>query len=202
MLVGINIFLLSLYFYLYHFHKKFAYKHLFKEDGIFENLQALLFLGCAILLLLPKVKQKLTLPKWQNWSWFSAFTFVFLEEVSYGQRVFGWKWTWLQVNNHQHETNLHNLLPLFGSITPYLLFIVMIAMMIPLIEFFGERKQLCGRFLLEKSFIISMVNLGLWYIFLPKYQHPFFYEFSELNIAASFFILIVMKVLKSEKLNS
>jgi hypothetical protein len=37
--------------------------------------------------------------------------FVALEEISYGQQLFGWKSPeWFEENNHHHQTNLHNLM--------------------------------------------------------------------------------------------
>jgi hypothetical protein len=38
-------------------------------------------------------------------------TFIALEEISYGQQLFGWASpTWFEENNHHHQTNLHNLM--------------------------------------------------------------------------------------------
>src|SRR5262245_41210044 len=41
----------------------------------------------------------------------SLCTFVALEEISYGQQLFGWTSPeWFAKNNHHHQTNLHNLM--------------------------------------------------------------------------------------------
>lgn len=83
------------------------------EDGPVETLQAITMffafgLGCLLL----------TYPRTAYPDWARAFftigtlgsLYVALEEISYGQRVFGWLTpdTW-HVINDQNETNLHNV---------------------------------------------------------------------------------------------
>lgn len=189
MLISLNIFLISLYFILYHFQKKIIFK-LVQEDGIVENIQALLFLMAAIAMFIPLIKKKFKMPSWQSHLWGGAFLFVFLEEVSYGQRLFGWRWTWLQANNHQYETNLHNMLPLYGNVNAYLYFILAIAIIIPLLEYWGEKRGYWGKFLGDGKFIGVSLFLGGFYLALPKNKHPFFYEYTELMIALNFVLLI------------
>lgn len=189
MLVGINIFLISLYFLTYYFQKKLIYK-LVQEDGILENFQALFFLVAAVALLIPVIKKRIKTPDWQKYLWSSALMFAFLEEISYGQRLFGWRWTWLQANNHQYETNLHNMLPLHGSVNAYLYFILTIAIIIPLLEYWGEQRKYWGKFLSNRQFIGASLLLGGFYLALPKNKHPFFYEYTELMIALNFVLLI------------
>lgn len=81
-----------------------------QEDGIYENVQFLLIGGAFIAALF-------TLQRYRAQPWLAAYVafaaiccfYVAAEEVSWGQRFFGWATPegWLAVNDH-HETNLHN----------------------------------------------------------------------------------------------
>ena len=81
-----------------------------QEDGIYENLQFLL-IGSAFLAALWGLKRH------RAHSWMAAYFalaavcsfYVAAEEVSWGQRFFGWATpeSWHAVNDHG-ETNLHN----------------------------------------------------------------------------------------------
>lgn len=87
-----------------------------REDGVVENASAL-----ALLLLGVGLGWRLwsdplpALPRWGRVGAWSLVALAFLgvgEEISWGQRIFGWQ-TGESMNryNLQHETNLHNLLP-------------------------------------------------------------------------------------------
>jgi hypothetical protein len=92
---------------------KSAYKQLVEEDGIAENLQVLLYATALPLSIV--MSRRL----WTSGSrglatlyLFLAFGFFFMvgEELSWGQRMFGWA-TPQQFGavNKQQETNLHNI---------------------------------------------------------------------------------------------
>lgn len=89
---------------------------LYQEDGVFESLTAVLFLIAAFLLAKAVflVKGRLKEPGPVRWlSLFYLFTalvfFVYaMEEISWGQRVFGWGTPSAFEGNLQNETNLHN----------------------------------------------------------------------------------------------
>jgi|GEM_PF-429109 len=83
-----------------------------KEDGFFENITAILFALSSILASTLAIKKRQV----KSWFWtflcMSLFAFwVFLEEISYGQRIFQIETLpFLHTYNVQNENNLHNML--------------------------------------------------------------------------------------------
>lgn len=102
-----------------------------KEDGLFEYLGALSLLITSLLFVMSFLRQgggaDFLLFKANRNYWFLIFAFFFLlgsgEEISWGQRIFGWDTTegYSQVNR-QNETNIHNLKPFRGIFSPNYLF--------------------------------------------------------------------------------
>lgn len=97
---------LGLSFSIYAFLDVETISNLGREDGLYESLTALFFLAGAVVAFLVFLKKK---------SWFLLLLAVFLffgmgEEISWGQRIFGFK-TPEAVSkiNVQHEFNLHNV---------------------------------------------------------------------------------------------
>jgi hypothetical protein len=90
-----------------------AFLEYLKEDGLVENLTAIfLFLAGAIAvhrcILSIRAGSRLWILMWGLF----AFLFFFAagEEISWGQRIFNFETSpFFQLNNLQHETNLHNL---------------------------------------------------------------------------------------------
>src|SRR5690606_11535567 len=90
------------------FNERFA-----NEDGIVENMTTLALLGVAIVSGLRLVR----LWKHQGWMWLAGtglfivmFFFAAGEEISWGQRIFGWETNeYFMERNAQEETNIHNL---------------------------------------------------------------------------------------------
>ncbi len=102
-----------------------------KEDGLFENIGALSLFITSFLFLLAFLRQErgsdfLIFKANRNY-WFLILAFIFLlgsgEEISWGQRIFGWETSegYSQINR-QNETNLHNLSPFSGILAPNHLF--------------------------------------------------------------------------------
>jgi len=93
---------------------------LYCEDGVLETLTSVLFFTAAGLLFAAALsvrKREISVQKWEKrivvLSYLfiaGAFLFLALEEISWGQRLFGWGTPslWTQLNK-QGETNLHNL---------------------------------------------------------------------------------------------
>ena len=90
------------------FNERFA-----EEDGIVENMTALALLGVAILCGYRLIRYKSA----HKWAWLlgtATFTLLFFfaagEEISWGQRIFGWQTSdYFMERNAQQETNIHNL---------------------------------------------------------------------------------------------
>ncbi len=92
---------------------KAAYKAIIREDGIAEILQVLAWVGAAGLALLAGRRLRREGASWEAWLYGLVGVlalFVVGEEISWGQRIFGWT-TPDQVAdvNRQGETNLHNV---------------------------------------------------------------------------------------------
>lgn len=112
LIIGVTSFL-TIYFCSLIFAKNSLFPMLFEEDGVFESVSALLFLLSSILFGIILFKLKTTKHKMTLAMFFllAIFTFfVGMEEISWGQRIFGWATpsNFAQIN-YQDETNLHNL---------------------------------------------------------------------------------------------
>ncbi len=93
-----------------------TWEHLTDEDKLFEGLSAFSFLVAAVFLFLCFLKSKRKeVPIWQKWAWpflllSLMFFLAFGEEISWGQRFFGWETPEaLEEINMQDEFNIHNL---------------------------------------------------------------------------------------------
>jgi hypothetical protein len=89
------------------------YHSLVAEDGIFENITALILLAISVLFLIRFFIQHKTRSPW--WKLLNILIIVgaffgFGEEISWGQRIFSIEsGEFFTANNIQSETNLHNL---------------------------------------------------------------------------------------------
>ena len=89
---------------------------LYQEDGVFESLTAILFLVAAFLLVKAALSIRGQLKESRRARWlvvyYLAAALVFflyaMEEISWGQRIFGWGTPATFADNLQNETNLHN----------------------------------------------------------------------------------------------
>ena len=99
-----------------------------KEETILEHLNSLMFFFSAFILGMALLKMKgFIAPKKdrrivKNWILVCilGLSFIFLEEISYGQHFFEWEASGVfKDNNFQSETNLHNFInPLFRFLYP------------------------------------------------------------------------------------
>lgn len=89
-------------------------KFIYAENGPIELGTALLFTlaGGAAIVLARKTRGHVPVVFRGMFVLFAAASwFVALEEISYGQQLFGWNSpTWFEQNNHHGQTNLHNLM--------------------------------------------------------------------------------------------
>lgn len=96
----------------YYFTDSF-YQSLVAEDGIFENVTALILLFIGLLFLLRYFRFRKEKTGWWgvvNILIFLAAVFGMGEEISWGQRMFSFEpGEFFIQNNIQHEMNLHNL---------------------------------------------------------------------------------------------
>lgn len=109
---------ISLYFLIYIttllMSKHTLFPILFEEDGVFEYLSALFFVVAAVFfgLSLSKIGMDQNKLKMLLFLLLTIFCFfVGMEEISWGQRIFGWSTPEnMKDINFQDETNLHNLI--------------------------------------------------------------------------------------------
>lgn len=86
------------------------YPELYSEDHLLENLTAIFFFLASMLLFVKFFRPGIYY-RW--WLLLAALMFfvVAMEEISWGQRIFGWSTpASLSAHNYQNETNLHNVL--------------------------------------------------------------------------------------------
>jgi hypothetical protein len=90
-----------------------VYLHLVQEDNLFEILQFCLYLLAGITLLLTlftKASKTISLSTLYLLIFGASLIFIATEEVSWGQRFFGWMSpAYFEQHNVQNETTLHNL---------------------------------------------------------------------------------------------
>jgi len=92
---------------------------IFREDSFFEYITAVAFFIAAILFFLAilQIRKDIHTKNKLGITIFFLFLIVISiliagEEISWGQRVFGWDTpNWIALKNRQDETNIHNLLP-------------------------------------------------------------------------------------------
>lgn len=126
--------------------------HVAEEDGLLETLTAV-FLFLAALVLVWRGVQFWRLDQRLNGglNWLYAFIYAFVagEEISWGQRIFGWQSDeFFMEHNRQSETNLHNLIvghtqlanTLFGNWLTIVLLLYLI--LVPLL--YGRLSQVTG----------------------------------------------------------
>lgn len=134
---------------------------LYLEDGLFESLTPILMIVSVVLLALsiPLLRKDPELNRYRN---VISIIYVFLmliffvnamEEISWGQRIFGWETPQSFEGNVQDETNLHNF---FNDY--YLLFYRLLALfpIVLLISIWMEMKQ---RFLIFKRSVLPHPSL-------------------------------------------
>lgn len=85
----------------------------YQEDGLFENISAILHFGSSFLFLLLIIsKRKKNPPILISFIFFALFFFLGMEEISWGQRILNIKTPELVKEiNTRNEINIHNILP-------------------------------------------------------------------------------------------
>jgi hypothetical protein len=134
---------------------------LYLEDGIFESLTPILMVASIVLLALsiPLLRKDTQLGKFRN---LLTVIYLFLilifflnamEEISWGQRIFGWETPQTFEGNVQDETNLHNYFNQY-----YLLFYRLLVLF-PIVIFISIWLELSQRFLIFKRTVLPHPNM-------------------------------------------
>lgn len=149
---------------------------LYLEDGIFESLTPVLMVISMLLIgtSIPKLRRDTQLVRYRNllsliyFILISLFFLYAMEEISWGQRVFGWETSQTFEGNVQNETNLHNYFNQY-----YLLFyrLLVFPLLVIFVSIWLELKQRCLIFnrlvmphpsMIGLSLLIALVSL-VWY---------------------------------------
>ena len=139
---------------------------LYLEDGVFESLTPILMLASIVLLSLsiPRLRKDPQINKYRN---LLSLVYILLilvfflnamEEISWGQRIFGWNTPQSFEGNVQDETNLHNYFNQY-----YLLFYRLLAFF-PIVVFVSIWLEMCQRYLVFKRTVLphpSLLGLSL-----------------------------------------
>jgi hypothetical protein len=134
---------------------------LYSEDNLFENMTFVLSMAASIIFFYCGLKIKVRSGRIYFLLLASAFFFFAMEEISWGQRIFGWHTSeeWSKIN-YQKETNLHNLLnPYLGMID--MLFFFMVGL---LLTFGSEICRFCKK--INSIDILSKIWPGKEYVYL------------------------------------
>lgn len=101
------------------------------EDGLLENLTALLYFLAAILFVMG-IRKRTSGPVWLALLAVASI-FVAGEEISWGQRIFGWATPdGIAVINVQDETTIHNITGIHENIRAFaLVFVAAFCVMLP-----------------------------------------------------------------------
>lgn len=139
---------------------------LYLEDGIFESLTPILMLVSMILLALsvPILWRDSELRKYRNL--LSAIYIILIlifflnamEEISWGQRIFGWETPQTFEGNVQDETNLHNYF------NEYYLLFYRLLVLFPIVLLISIWLEMSQRFLIFKRTVLphpSLLGLSL-----------------------------------------
>jgi hypothetical protein len=147
-LVILLFFLISLFLICLSFLNQDFTKELVKEDGVIENSQALLFMAGAIFMFFSLfIVLKLNSTKKRKAIFyilfFGLFLFFFFEEISWGQRIFGFSTPEsLSEINMQNETTIHNIVISDSLLWIQLimgLFMVVIGLVLPILKLGSKR---------------------------------------------------------------
>jgi len=165
LLVALLFFITALLLVSFAYFEKETMRELVLEDGVIENIQAVLFLlGAIVSIVTFNLARKAGKSRRRRqlfyFLFFLMFLFFFLEEISYGQRIFGITTPDdLQDVNLQDETNIHNIgigKSLLWIHILMALFLVIVGIALPILKLGSERFKA----LIEKwQFPVSSHNL-------------------------------------------
>jgi hypothetical protein len=170
---------------------KDAYKWFTREDGFAETVQVLVYSISLVLSLIVAVRQ------WRAGERLIALLFLGLslalffmvgEELSWGQRVFGWETTsGLASVNKQEETNLHNIYGVGSTFKWVQLLVGAYGTILPLAVLFWrppERyRQVADAIIPHYSLVTYFAPMFLWRIYRNLLEAPeqFYFVVAEYN---------------------
>ena len=200
-----NILILFLFFFSSILLISFAFldldtaTNLVREDGAIENMQAILYLLGAGLWGSAFIFTKTTKENGRRRKLFyllflCLFLFFFFEEISWGQRIFGFSTPEpLEEMNTQDETNIHNIG--FGNSLFWIhllmgFFVVTVGIIFPVLKLGSKRSSLIFERL--KFPVLHHNLIACFCIALVFYSDPGFHWYVPLILFAIFFPIILI----------
>ena len=160
--LGLNLVLLGV---LIVFHID-TYEVLTREDGLFENLTALLFFLTALLLGVIAAMGRGIPGRWLYVLGALAFAFATGEEISWGQRIFGFATPdYLRAINTQNEFTLHNIGGISGVFNRLHRAGILLLCITTCAAYFVRKSRICGVFLPS---ILTMYCFLVQYGYRPR----------------------------------
>jgi hypothetical protein len=154
--------ILTVAFALLYFMREDIYHLVIKEDYYVEWLTFLFLLasGVVSLFIAISIKHKYGYLHW-FFILFSGFVILAgFEEISWGQRVFGWETKGIFEYSDQHETNLHNTMQgIFGIKTKHIALIILFCYGV-ILPWLTAKKKLNICWIINQRFIIPPAYLS------------------------------------------
>lgn len=198
-LILILFFFTSLFLICFAFLDLNTLKRLVREDEAIENMQAILYLigaglWASAFFMISRVKRN----EWREYIFYvlflGLFLFFFFEEISWGQRLFGFSTPEaLEEVNMQDETNVHNIGIQNSLLWIHLLmglFLATIGIIFPMLKL--SSKKVAMTFERLKLPVVNQDLVACFGISLVFYSYPGFHWFVPLIITALFFPVIII----------
>lgn len=190
-IIIIIFFLFGLFMIIYAFLDLDAVKDLVKEDGAIENMQAVFYLiGAAVwgfaIFMTSKVKGSQKRQFLFYILFLGLFLFFFFEEISWGQRFFGYSTPeTLRDVNVQDEANVHNIGIENSMMWIHILmalFVISVGIILPILKLGWKKADLFFDRL--KLPIVNPDLIACFYMALVFYSNPGFHWYISLMIIA------------------
>ncbi len=187
----VQTFLLLCLFFVAKANHAELYRQLVYEQNFGEYLQFYLYLSLAVYCFSATRKKNLKdVVRHQGLYlrlWGLFFLLVALEEISWGQFIFGYEVPSVQKINYQGEVNIHNLFSLYGKVWPYIIFTFFWSLVAWPFERLLEQKGYIKGVFGDVQIRLSFGFLGLSYFVIPQHEYVYYYEYTELVVAMLFF---------------
>ena len=129
----------------YELTDKPTFTRLIAEDSLIESLTAVLLLSAGILLFVTGRMERKALRRWIYVLGGIVVLFIASEEISWGQRIFGYPIPdWISERNYQREFTVHNLYVLGASLEHSFRYGVHLLCLMACMAFFTGRERIRG----------------------------------------------------------
>lgn len=129
----------------YELTDKPTFTRLIAEDSLIESLTAVLLLSAGILLFVTGRMERKALRRWIYVLGGIVVLFIAGEEISWGQRIFGYPTPdWISERNYQREFTVHNLYVLGASLEHGFRYGVHLLCLMACMAFFTGRERIRG----------------------------------------------------------